>query len=308
MSTHAHLSFGHALFPALRRSVILYVFQWLQALVVAPVNAVQDSISSNTPNCTTDQYNWTFNSMGQSPCYVANTLIEQCTGQTYNFASLPFGNVYIFTPPFSNNSCYCNTVWYSLISACAICQNGFIFTWPMYSQNCTQTYLTKYPDPIPSNTIVPSWAYLDVTVEANDAFNFDVASSVAVGSSSTVSASRSFSSTPVSTSLTSTSALTSASASSIPNSLSSHSPKTDAGAIAGGAIGCAFGGALILALLLWLYKKLRASWPSTLAAPSPPSPSWTDTSAILSPPPLTDSPTPVQQVHQVALQKTYVST
>ncbi|KAF8339242.1 hypothetical protein F5887DRAFT_475765 [Amanita rubescens] len=258
--------------------------------------------------------------MGQNPCYVANTLMEQCTGQTYNFASLPSGHAYMFTPPFSNNSCYCNTVWYSLISACAICQSGDYYGWPTYSQNCTQIYLTEYPDPIPSNTIVPRWAYLDVTrVESGDGFDIGGAYAVAGEFASTASASRSFTSTPASTSLTSTLALTSASTSSIPNSPSSHSPKTDAGAIAGGAIGCAFGGALILALLLWLYKKRRASWPSTglsfvpptapatstLAAPSPPSPSWTDTSAILSPPPLTDSPNPVQQVYQDALQKTY---
>ena len=35
--------------------MILYVFQ---VLVAAPVSVAQDSISSNIPNCTDDQYNW----------------------------------------------------------------------------------------------------------------------------------------------------------------------------------------------------------------------------------------------------------
>ena len=40
--------------------MILYVLQWLQVLVVVPVSVAQVSISisSNTPNCTDDEYNW----------------------------------------------------------------------------------------------------------------------------------------------------------------------------------------------------------------------------------------------------------
>ncbi len=121
--------------------------------------------------------------------------------------------------------------------------------------------------------------------------------------------------------LISASTLLSASTSSSP---SSHSSKTDAGAIAGGAIGCAFGGALILALLFWLYKKCRTSRPEPGTSPQmsehkilitdpPPSPGLPvapstapSTGTIASPPPLTDSLT-VQQAYQDALQKTYVS-
>ncbi|KAF8313171.1 hypothetical protein F5887DRAFT_1237745 [Amanita rubescens] len=94
------------------------------------------------------------------------------------------------------------------------------------------------------------------------------------------------------------------------NSPSSRSSKTDAGAIAGGAIGCVFGGALISALLFWLYKKRGASRPDFGTSPqtsenklTDPPPS-TELSTVPSPPSI-DSPTPVQQVYQDALQKTY---
>ena len=150
-------------------------------------------------------------------------------------------------------------------------------------------------------------------------------SSHLVGSSSTV---------PASTSA-STSTSTSTSTSSSSSSPSSHSSKTNVGAIAGGIIGCVVGGALISALLFWLHTKRKASRPdpgmsprisehkmmdsppstgfSAIPSPPPstntsavPSPPWTDTTAMPSPSP-TNSPTPVQQVYQDALQKTYAS-
>ncbi len=126
------------------------------------------------------------------------------------------------------------------------------------------------------------------------------------------------------TSASSALASTSTSVSSSSNSPSVRSSKTDAGTIAGGAIGCAFGGALLLALLFWLYAaKRRVSQPDPGTSPQtseykitdPPSStglpvvpsSAPSTTTIPSPPPLTDSLTPAQQVYQDALQKTYVS-
>ncbi len=52
-----HLSPVFPLLLTLRGSMILFVFQWLQVLV-APVGAAQDSISSNIPTCTDHQYDW----------------------------------------------------------------------------------------------------------------------------------------------------------------------------------------------------------------------------------------------------------
>ncbi|KAF8344498.1 hypothetical protein F5887DRAFT_262718 [Amanita rubescens] len=307
--------------------MMLYVC-WL-GLVAAPVIIAQNS--SKVANCTVSQYHWTFNSLGQSPCYVADALLNQCdptglqncqievsngaleppcTGEAGTIVPLILGAT-SYGPPATTNSCFCNTVWYSLISACGFCQNGTWTTWPNYSQYCNQTYLMQYPNPIPSNTSVPSWAYLNVT-ETDNTFDPNTASSVAVGSSSTASAS--FTST-----LASTSTFASSTATPPP---SPRSSKTNVGAITGGIIGCVFGGVLISALLFWLYTKRRASRPDPGTSPQtsehkltnpPPStglsavplpPSWTDTTAIPSPPPLTDSPIPVRQVYQDALQKT----
>ena len=40
-------------------TMIIYVFQWLQVLVVAtPVNFAQDLNLTAIPNCTDDRYNW----------------------------------------------------------------------------------------------------------------------------------------------------------------------------------------------------------------------------------------------------------
>ncbi|KAF8339239.1 hypothetical protein F5887DRAFT_475680 [Amanita rubescens] len=267
--------------------MIPYVFQWLQVLVVSPVSvSAQGSISSHTPKCTNVHYNWTFNSMGQSPCYVADALMDQCLGQMYTIIPLSVpGDSYEFPENFLNATCSCNTVWYSLLSACAICQNGSWITWQSYSQYCNQTYLMQYPGHIPSNTSVPSWAYMNLTKTGDD-FDPVAASNLAVGSSSTASASF--------TSITSTLASTSTSALSESNSPSVRLSKAKAGAIAGGAIGCAIGGALILVLLFWLYKKCRTSPPDPGTSPQTSEhkimdpPSSTGLTPVPSPPPSTN--------------------
>jgi hypothetical protein len=51
-ATHAHFFPRH---PLLRRSMILYVFLWLQLLVVAPFSFAQDP---NKPKCTDSDFNW----------------------------------------------------------------------------------------------------------------------------------------------------------------------------------------------------------------------------------------------------------
>ncbi|KAF8339240.1 hypothetical protein F5887DRAFT_475785 [Amanita rubescens] len=279
--------------------MILYVFQLLQLLVVAPFSFAQDP---NIPKCTDSEFNWTFNSLGQSPCYVAELLTDPCTGLMYSFVPLP-STMSTYTA--TNDPCFCNTVVYSVLSACAICQNGSYSEWTTYSRFCNKTYFMEYPGHIPSNTSVPSWAYMNVTATAG-AFDYNAAYYQAVVATTL---STSFTSTSTSTSLTSTSASTSTSALSTSISPSSRSSKTDARAIIGGAIGCAFGGALILALC-WLYTKRGASRPDLETSPqtiehkiTDPPPS-TGLSPVPSPPPLTDSPTPEQQAYQDALQNT----
>ncbi|KAF8332467.1 hypothetical protein F5887DRAFT_47204 [Amanita rubescens] len=151
-----------------RARTILYLQYWL-GLVAVPVIVAQDS--SNIANCTDSRYDWTFSSLGQSPCYVANVISEQCSGQMYGVP--PTGPEHNYSPLpsyYADYTCFCNTVWYSLLSACALCQDGNWLTWPDYSLTCNKTYLMEYPDPIPSNTSIPTWAYLNVTVCMDDNF------------------------------------------------------------------------------------------------------------------------------------------
>jgi hypothetical protein len=119
----------------------------------------------------------TYNSLDQSPCFVTANMLSTCFGggelsdflhvralrccllEDYTLIPLPPGYSY-FGPdgPANDILCYCNTVEYSLISACAACQGeewimcGYIvsssqlrtayvsvISWSTYVDNCTKT-------------------------------------------------------------------------------------------------------------------------------------------------------------------------
>src|SRR6266576_6392384 len=103
--------------------------------------------------------------MGQSPCYVADVLMTECIGHrtilfsynriypesvelmvvrpAYNMIPLAApGQAYVIPEAPSNPACYCNSIWYSLSSACAVCQNG---TWLTYV-NVTCLSKNRKPD------------------------------------------------------------------------------------------------------------------------------------------------------------------
>ena len=118
--------------------------------------------------------------MDQSPCYVGAALVAvlndgQCRTLNCIYSSVELMAICpAFTIPSiavpgtgfnplsssqGNDSYFCNTVWYSLVSACAGCQNGTwptyvqfvspgqdreldsLTRWPDFSQNCNRTYL-----------------------------------------------------------------------------------------------------------------------------------------------------------------------
>jgi len=260
----------------LRHSHILpHLSPLCRALMLAAVTILAQD-SSNVPNCTDNQYNWTYNSLDQSPCYVAIALIEMVSsGQAYSLPPVSFlGQIYGL-PAGATTVYFCNTVWYSLLSACALCQDGSWFTWPIYSQNCSQTYLMEYPGPIPSNTTVPTWAFLNVTA-TNDNFDPAKASSLAVAPSPTSSASTSSAATS-STSTSSTSTST---------SHPTHD-RSKVGAIAGGTIGGFVIALLVLILLFYLHKRRKGTIPA--------------------PDPLTEPPISMRTVTWVASQELYNS-
>jgi len=139
-----------------------------------------------------------------------------------------------YKPPTANIECWCNTVMYDLISACAVCQNHTVPTWLGWIPKCSPIALTigSYPQPIPSDTRIPDYAYWDPTVLGS--FNATLA--------------RSFKPSP---NVTNSGNTTGSGAG------DSHEGKpTNIGAIVGGVVG----GVVILGLvgtLLWLYLRER---------------------------------------------------
>ncbi|KAM5537617.1 hypothetical protein V8D89_008695 [Ganoderma adspersum] len=146
-----------------------------------------------TTNATcSKEYDWMSNSLGQSPCVVTSHLftscgdgcidsLDNCTipaalsrGTNYtnpNDASFGFNLEY--------GVCPCTTVWYSTLSACAVCQGRglAIDLWIIYSAQCDPLYIQKFPDSIPTGTAVPGWAFLPI---ANDMFDLRTAQALAL--------------------------------------------------------------------------------------------------------------------------------
>ncbi|KAI9436124.1 hypothetical protein F5148DRAFT_25864 [Russula earlei] len=111
-------------------------------------------------------WDWSFNSLGQSPCAVAAYLQGACDNGVFSIPDLVSGDSY--TGPTgagdSSDLCKCNTVVYSLMSACDACQGGLWFSWQAWTHNCTAIDPpTTFSNDIPSGTRVPEWAFLDVT-------------------------------------------------------------------------------------------------------------------------------------------------
>ncbi|KAI0260306.1 hypothetical protein BC834DRAFT_554096 [Gloeopeniophorella convolvens] len=126
---------------------------------------------------------WTFNSFGEGPCAVAAALQGVCnnggehdfslsyflglkTPEVFKIPLLPKGDSYTGPNGSGDNSdlCKCNTVVYSLMSACDACQNAEWISWEQWTQNCTAIDPpTTFSNLIPSGTRVPAWAFINVT-------------------------------------------------------------------------------------------------------------------------------------------------
>ena len=140
--------------------------------------------------------------MQQNPCEIAGALEAACEGYSafkqtfrlrpfrgsrsagvYELGPLAQGTNYVAPQTnTSEQSCQCNTVMYryrasrpgrkqaliaescSLYMACTACQNVTTQPWGFWSQFCPEVYVAQYPEPIPANTAVPHWAFLNVTV------------------------------------------------------------------------------------------------------------------------------------------------
>ncbi|THU77813.1 hypothetical protein K435DRAFT_973814 [Dendrothele bispora CBS 962.96] len=214
------------------------------------------SAQSTDATCILSSLGWSFNSHKESPCQVASSLIGVCYNTGYNVPSLPEQNHYLGPSIDDSNPCQCNTVVYSLMSACGLCQNRTIASWNEWSANCALVY-TSYPEPIPSGTVVPGWAYLDV--KSQGTFNAALAQQDANATESTAIPVP----TSTSSSTSSTSSETSTTSSAAPTVISTADAALAAddrrNKIGGGIVGGVLGLFGLCALLIWLRRRRKTA-------------------------------------------------
>ncbi|KAH9955182.1 hypothetical protein BGW80DRAFT_375847 [Lactifluus volemus] len=229
-------------------------------------------------------WQWSFNSMNQDPCLVAAYLQSTCNEGSqsasscttfahsprtaYTIKGIQSGDRY--PNPRTDDGktllmCQCNTVVYSLMSACGACQGQTWAGWYQYSTNCTNNYPTSsFPNPVPSGVRVPYWALIDVTVsgswDSRQAYAVgdtpEVVPGVLIGNSpaSSIGSSLGAWSTLTYASKTASVSVTAASTPSS-NSGSSRGSSSNASAIAGGAVGGIT--AICAAALVFYYLRRR---------------------------------------------------
>ncbi|CAK5269648.1 unnamed protein product [Mycena citricolor] len=206
--------------------------------------------------CSAASLQWAFNSRLQSPCVVAAYLGGVCDNGLFTVPALGPSQEYLGPTVAQANQCICSSVMYSVLSACAGCQGRNVLTWSIFSQNCTTTYISRFPEAIPSNTAVPHWAYQNVTIF--DGFNATAAQTQLNAPESTAGGQ--------------------ATSTSIPSGLPSSHPiepvsggkKANAGAIAGGVVGGVVGAALIFVVAFLLIRRRKHSDPPSRLVTSAP--------------------------------------
>ncbi|KLO10746.1 hypothetical protein SCHPADRAFT_942608 [Schizopora paradoxa] len=107
------------------------------------------------------------NALGQTPCMLFAILSSGCNSSAVSISPLPQGEqgkqlVYL-NPP--NNGigpsslCTCNSVTYSIMSACSICQSQTYMTWDNWSGPCSSKALGQFSTELPPGASVPAWAF-----------------------------------------------------------------------------------------------------------------------------------------------------
>ncbi|KAF8733698.1 hypothetical protein AX14_003625 [Amanita brunnescens Koide BX004] len=144
------------------RSFSMRALRLLGLATAVGLTRAQDTPSEDA-HCAQGQFNWMFNSLNQDPCAVAQYLGGVCINGIYQIPPLATNQVYTGPSLTAANECRCNSVFYSLLSACAICQDGQTMLWDEYDRNCSAVSVGVFPAQIPAGTAVPHWAYIDVT-------------------------------------------------------------------------------------------------------------------------------------------------
>ncbi|KAI0043080.1 hypothetical protein FA95DRAFT_1609694 [Auriscalpium vulgare] len=188
---------------------------------IGPVRA-QSSSSSDLVACNPG-WEWTYNSLGQTPCAVEKLMDAACA-----------------------DDCICNPTMYALTSACFACRDMVWGSWDdwFFDHNCVHPQLTLT---IPGSTRVPQWAFVPLNL-TTFTWNVTVAEAVGEFPESTAEALPSPTITFVS--------IPSVSSSSAPSD--SHGLSRGAkAAIAGGVVGGVF--ALLGVLLVVNRRRTRAA-------------------------------------------------
>ncbi|KAJ7087850.1 hypothetical protein C8R44DRAFT_29162 [Mycena epipterygia] len=204
-------------------------------LVVFSTLVLAGITNGQSTNATcSSSFDWSSNSLGQSPCLVAAYLGSVCDDGLFMVPALSNPLDFYQGPTVAQaNPCGCSSVFYSLLSACAECQSAQVLTWSVFSKNCTTVYPQIFAGNIPSRTAVPHWAYQNVTVD--NGFNITVAQMQLNAPESTANPTATSSTTPSGTS----------------------SKKSNAGAIAGGVVGGVVLLALVCITAFWVIRRRR---------------------------------------------------
>ncbi|KAH9958292.1 hypothetical protein BC827DRAFT_609764 [Russula dissimulans] len=143
--------------------VPLHLTLLLVQLIAVPVEA-QVQAADCLP-AALEHWNWTYNSLNQAPCETAAYLAAECHDGQFTIPQLVAGNHYSGPSDSSvTDTCECNTVYYSLISACAGCQRGIWLSYDQWHAGCkTVEPDSTFPQVIINQTLVPAWAFLNVT-------------------------------------------------------------------------------------------------------------------------------------------------
>ncbi|KAJ8590350.1 hypothetical protein M405DRAFT_816399 [Rhizopogon salebrosus TDB-379] len=229
---------------------------WPLIVVLAVAFAPRGAFAQETTVTCLSSFDWMNNSLIQNPCSVASYLVAACEDMAVLVGPLPAGSQYGLKS--DDPSSECNTVIYSMFSACATCQNGTFQNWSAWSVNCTQVHYSTFPLNIPSGTVVPHWAYLDVVT--SDKFNATAAQLAGDTPESTATQAQSTSSIVSSTASVSASLTTIVTGSSTAQTPSSTSTSkgSHVGDIAGGSVGGVIGIA-IAGIAAWLFVRRRRS-------------------------------------------------
>jgi hypothetical protein len=156
----------------LRLSLLIRLLAWTPVFAIA-----QTSGSDDPAQCVLGSFQWvctcppgvlsshmlqSFNSQKQSPCQVVSSLFSICTSGMlccihiqiaisdfsspvgYIVKQADTGSHYTGPTIDSQNPCQCSTVSYSLISACAACQNATVTQWGEWSANCANVSISRY--------------------------------------------------------------------------------------------------------------------------------------------------------------------